>query len=302
MMLYHAEVVADSLNTVTNDRISTLRVIMPRIILPELVTHRIFFVDDTADAALMREAYDMGVPHELSKNTASSRAIPIRRMLDKAKENPFIPIFRQGQKGMTSGAPVDADTQRASEADWAMMMEACLLGVQRLADRGIEKGQANRPLEWFSWVEVLITSTEWKNFFTLRVHPDAQGEMQETARTVKAAFDESIPVPILPGGWHLPYVDPLNFFTRGEMDNARQSASRCAIISYRSLSTGKMSTMEEDMERYGRLVGGNPKHLSPTEHPSRAQATHDRFGNFVGWKSLRKIEFEAEESGGDFRT
>lgn len=300
--MYTADVIADSLNDVTGNRITTFRVVMPRVVLAEIVTHRIMFIDDTHDAALVREAYDLDIPHPTSRNTASSRAVPINRMLEKVTKDPFIPIFRTAQKGMTSGVPVDDDAQRDSEADWAMMMDACRKGVQRLSDRGIEKGQANRPLEWFSWIEMLITGTEWNNFFLLRDHPAAQGEMRETAQTMKEALNGSIPNILQPGEWHLPYIEPISALVFDGLRNARRSAARCARVSYRSLVTGKPSTLEEDVALYERLCGGNPKHLSPTEHQAVALPEATRAGNLVGWNSLRKVEFALEESGGDYKT
>ena len=73
---------------------------------------------------------------------------------------------------MTSGEPVDDMKQAQALEIWADMMEVCMAGVEMLAELGIEKGIANRPLEWFSHIEVLLTATGGKTFL-LRDHPAA---------------------------------------------------------------------------------------------------------------------------------
>lgn len=304
-MNVEAEVVLDSINAFTGDRMTTILVTFPRPVLAEVVTHRILFMDDTNDAALVREAYDLEIPHPTSRNTASSRAIPIRRMLERVTADPFIPDFRQGQKGMTSGPPVDGVTQALAEDAWREMMAACRQGVQRLLDLGIEKGQANRPLEWFSYVEMLISGTEWNNFFLLRCHEAAQGEMRATAEAMRAAVGRSIPQVLQPGEWHLPFIKAGDV-DQGDlaalMEAAKVSSARCARLSYRSLVTGVTSEVPEDIALFLRLADGNPKHLSPTEHQAEAMFSHERWGNLAGFRSLRKGLFEGVEAGGDFVT
>ena len=66
-----AEVVADSLSP-QGDRLTSLLITFPRIILAEVNTHRM-----------------------LSKNTSSSRAIPFNKMVEVVQNNPFIPIAWQ---------------------------------------------------------------------------------------------------------------------------------------------------------------------------------------------------------------
>ena len=75
--LISAEVVADSLNQY-GERLTTLKLVFPRYILAELNTHRLF-----------------------SKNSASSRAIPFKKMVAQVMETPFIPIaWQKNHPGM----------------------------------------------------------------------------------------------------------------------------------------------------------------------------------------------------------
>ena len=66
-----ATIVADSVNQ-QGDRLTSLLITFPRILLSEINTHRM-----------------------LSKNTSSSRAIPFKKMVEAVQENPFIPIAWQ---------------------------------------------------------------------------------------------------------------------------------------------------------------------------------------------------------------
>ena len=283
-----AEIVLDSINSATGDRITTVSCTFARCVLDELVTHRILFVDAFHDLTEVLQAYDADVPHSLSKNAASSRAVPVTRMIERVWDNPFIPRFRTAQKGMTSGEPVADNVQEIAEAAVRRLMQVAIETSELLYGLNIEKGQANRYLEPHSHIEVLLTATEWNNFFLLRDHPGAQTEIRELAQAIKRAMSTSQPQMLQPGDWHLPY----DYTLRG-------SAARCARISYRSLATNKPSTYKEDMDLFDKLTAGNPKHLSPCEHPAQALEAHERHGNLVGWKSLRKVMFSGEEKGGD---
>lgn len=291
--MVEAEIILDSLNMATNDRITTVRCVFPRAVLAELVTHRLLFVDQDADLATLYEAYDEDIPHSLSKNAASSRAVPVTKMLERVRGYPWIPIFRGACKGMASGDPVDDIKQAQALEIWADMMEVCQAGVEMLAELGIEKGIANRPLEWFSHIEVLLTATEWRNFFLLRDHPAAMVEIRDLARAIRKAMDASQPQTLYPGEWHLPYIVGNDSETFAPI-----SAAHCAEISYRSPGT---STYQACTERFNKLTADNPKHLSPLEHPAMALLNHERSGNLMGWRSLRKDMFKEVESGGDMK-
>ena len=51
----------------------------------------------------------------------------------------------------------------------------------------VHKQVANRLLEPFMWHTVIVTATEWDNFFNLRCHPDAQPEIRLVAESMRAA-------------------------------------------------------------------------------------------------------------------
>jgi hypothetical protein len=73
---FGAEVLADGITPV-GVRVSTLIATLPRAYLAELNTHRL----------LSRDGYEQ----ELSRNSASSRAIPTEQNIDAVREHPYVP-------------------------------------------------------------------------------------------------------------------------------------------------------------------------------------------------------------------
>lgn len=142
-----ATIVADSICP-RGHRITSMLVTFPRFILAELNTHRM-----------------------LSKNSASSRAIPFNKMFKSVQENPFIPIaWQKEHKGM-QGTNYEFEEKHISEIRkrWLMARdEAIELANQLNYDFEVTKQLCNRLIEPFMWHTVLITATEWENFFALR--------------------------------------------------------------------------------------------------------------------------------------
>ncbi len=145
-MKIQAQVVADSLSPQGN-RLTTMLITFPRIILSELNTHRM-----------------------LSKNSASSRAIPTHKLLKMVEENPFIPIaWQKEHKGMQGTEYLSEAESRACKYEWLATRDETTIQVKKLLEIGCTKQIANRLLEPFMWHTVLITATEFSNFFALRL-------------------------------------------------------------------------------------------------------------------------------------
>lgn len=267
------EVICDSISP-DNIRLTTIRLRYWRPIHSELMTHRVF-----------------------SRNARSSRAVPVVTLL---KEEPYVPLFGQNQPGMQSLQELSPDQQIKAEAVWLDMIAHTRKGVSKLHELGVHKQWANRPLEWFGWIDVLVTSTDWANWFALRDHPAAMPEIAELARLMAQALNDSKPQELFWGDWHLPYILPDD--AGGLKELKILSAARCARISYVPFDGN--ADYEKEKTRYNRLVGDSPVHASPTEH----QATPDMMividlgkgqrvkvwqdankqGNFVGWIQHRK--------------
>jgi hypothetical protein len=220
------------------------------------------------------------------------------------KEEPYFPHFMKNQPGMQAMEELSPeDFDRATDI-WRGMMEHCRVGVKMLHEVGVHKQWANRPLEWFGWIDVLVTSTDWANWFALRDHPDAMPEIAELACLMDTAMDASDPQELYYGDWHLPYItngDRQEHLNTGDTLKVL-SAARCARLSYKPFDGN--ADYAKEKERYNRLVGSSPVHASPTEHQAtpdmkvdlelgkgqRIQVWQqaDRQGNFVGWVQHRK--------------
>ena len=213
-------------------RLSTFVLTYPRIIHSELMTHRVF-----------------------SRNAASSRAIPVEKLIGSAN---FVPLFwGKNQKGMVAGS------ESADCTDiWLEAMESAKAFARKMAERGLHKQICNRLLETFSWITVVVTATEWENFFNLRVSGEAEPHFNLLASMIREIYLDSVPVE---RSIHLPLGG-----------NLRESVSNCAAVSYlkHQASPNLFDKLWES------------KHLSPFEH--QARVGDHLGGNLRGWRQLRK--------------
>ncbi len=270
-MTIHARVVADSLSP-QGKRITTLQLKYPRFIHSEFMTHRMF-----------------------SRNASSSRAIPVQRMIDMVREDTAMPIhWGKNQSGMQAHEELSAEAQDTVKKLWVMAREEAIATVEAMMGQGLHKQVANRILEPFMHITVLVTATEWDNFFELRDHPDAQPEIRELAIQMKRAMGSSGQERLELNDWHLPYVTHDEIATYGNLNCIRLSVARCARVSYLT-HDGLRPSYEKDIDLYNRLVGSVPLHASPAEHQATpSMFEHMSSGNLVGWIQFRKVLEQGE--------
>lgn len=251
--------------------LTTMELYYPRIIHAEFLTHRV-----------------------MSRNSGSSRAAPVVKMLDRLRQDMFIPKFRKNKPGMQPGELLTEEEQVNAERIWQDMALKCMEGVERLAEMGVHKQWANRPLEWFGHIKVVASATDWKNFFELRkdvdehMRPFAQDEFYELAKMTREAMNAVEPKRLNVGEWHLPYVDTSKFFDWERTDVLDElikvSVARCARTSYSNLDDTPPE-MSKDIALFDKLVGSSPLHASPTEHQATPDTfTIDDFGCNKRWK------------------
>lgn len=275
-----AKVICDSISSVSGVRLTTMELCYPKYIHGELMTHRVF-----------------------SRNARSSRAVPVEKILREVATDPVLPIeWGSNRRGMQAGevlAPGDAELV---EELWRALARETAERCSRLAAHGLHKQWANRPLEPFSNIYVVVTSCFWRNFYQLRRHPDAQPEMKALADAMHMAHVASAPKELRPGEWHLPYVTDEDRSALGvdvgERRAQRVSVARCARVSYRTFE-GARPTLDEDLALYARLLGSQPVHASPAEHQAtpdamagpgdcRSFSHRHLWGNFDSWVQYRK--------------
>ena len=239
-----------------------------------------------------------------SRNASSSRAIPVSKMLEQVRNSPAMPIhWGKNQPGMQAkeethhmGIAINSWKNAAEDAvHWAEVLSI---------DAEVHKQISNRILEPFQYIKVIVTATEWDNFFKLRLHKDAQPEIALLAKHMKEAMDGSVPEQLKHGEWHLPYIQ-VEDCTKTTTDNfVKLSVARCARVSYLN-HDNSTPDIGKDIALYDKLLEAG--HMSPFEHqasPMRQDSfnmhaedgiTHeDIYGNlwssnFRGWLQYRNM-------------
>lgn len=255
--MFEVKVVADSISA-TGNRITTLSMEYPRFIHAEFMTHRVF-----------------------SRNASSSRAIPIKKMMERVRTNPAMPVWwGKNVAGMQAPEELDADSIVAAKNCWLLTRDLVLNMVEHLDDLGLHKQLSNRLIEPWMHINTIVTSTEFENFDNLRDHSAAQPEMRELCVQMKKARAESTPV--LRDDWHLPYVTYDERITLPLLTLVKLSVARCARVSYLNhegtLDNAKDIALYDDLRNNG--------HMSPFEH--QATPKEGWSGNFRGWHQHRK--------------
>ena len=264
-----AEIIADAWSH-SNIRLTTFRCQFPKFILAELNTHRM-----------------------LSRNSASSRAIPIKKVIKQVFWDPVIPVrFGMSRAGMQDGGEASPIRRAIMRRIWLLARLPCLFFALLLLKMRLHKQVANRILEPWMYVEVIISGTNWRNFFTLRTDKAAQPEMQQLALKMLDAMCDSIPRELSYGDWHIPYKsDNPGLCMKEILDSA---VAKIARVSYNKIE----GDLRKDLELAAKL--SEAKHWSPFEHVAECMNNHNRYGNFVGFKQYRQF-FTNEDGEGPNR-
>ncbi len=245
---------------------TTMVVQFPRFIAGEFLTHRC-----------------------LSRNGASSRAIPIAKNIRAVLDNPATFVhWGKAQPGMQARVELTGWRRWLVERIWLGLRYPVCGAVWLMSKLGVAKQVANRALEPWLWAVYVVSATDWDGFFALRCHEDAQPEFRVLATTMRDAMNASVPVDLPVGGWHLPFIDAVDLeaLCRDERAAALVSAGRCAGVSY--ARHAEFRPYEKDFALAQRLATHVPAHASPFEHQARAAAEPVRSGNITGFVQFRK--------------
>lgn len=265
-MAFECRVECDSISP-ADVRLTTFVVTFPRFILSEVNTHRM-----------------------LSRNSASSRAIPVEKRIAQIEADPFIPeAFGRNQKGMQAGDVLAEGEAREARFVWECACRSAIDHARRLAGLGVHKQLANRLLEPFAWHTAVLSATDWANFFALRCHPDAQPEFRKIAEMMRDALAASKPRIVGFGAWHLPFISQDELEDLGSNftwdDIKKVSAGRACRVSY--LTHDGRRDPREDISLAERLIAARPLHASPLEHVATPYVGSVLRGNFRGWRQFR---------------
>jgi hypothetical protein len=271
------KMIADSYYYNLDNRICTLQLRYHRFIHQEVLTHRVF-----------------------SRSASSSRAIPISKIISQVWNEPAMPVYWGANvSGMQANEELSGWKLSAAKFIWKTSAKVACMFAYGFSKIGLHKQIGNRILEPWQYINVIVTSTEWDNFFDLRIHPDAQPEIQTLAKAMYDAIESSKSVKREHAEWHLPYItdEERNYYD--EEDLLKASTARCARVSY-SNHDGTAANLANDIILHDRLVGSVPIHASPAEHQATPGDPEYWYRNFRGWIQYRdRVEQKLNKFNGE---
>lgn len=258
-----AKVICDSISE-QGVRITTFEVEAPRIILAEINTH-----------------------NAISKNCSSTRAITLEKAINQVQTNGFTPLY-WGEKKAGMSADKELDNITLANLSWETAKHNAVNSVKTLDSERLHKQIAGRLLEPFQMVKQVLTATDFDNFFNLRIHPTSQPEICMLAYKMHQAMQDSNPVLLRDGEFHLPYIERYNavnpdntdeviddaviymvpsdsgngWMTLSLQEAIKISASCCAQVSYRNTDM----SLEKADKIFNMLVKADVLHASCFEH------------------------------------
>jgi hypothetical protein len=245
--MIRARVVAHSLNVATGDELVTMEWTYPRMVHAEALRHR-----------------------ALSRNAASSRAIPVRKMLEAIRREPASPVeWGTAKAGMQAGAPLEGHAALDAQEWWDSAAEVALDIARR--GSGLHKQVVNRVVEPFCHITELVSGTEWGNFYRLRISSFADPTLRALATAAARAHLASTPERLEPGDWHIPFGDQMSPGLTRE-SRIKVAVARCARISYMN-HDGLRFSVEDDIRKHDELQAN--RHHSPFEHVAQAMENPD---------------------------
>ena len=267
--LITAKVIADSINE-TGQRLTTFELEFPRLILSECNTHG-----------------------AIEKNTSSSRAIPVSKMLDHILEQNLKPIYFGSKKsGMQAGNELTGEGLDFVKCVWGSSLESAVEYAEMLDKAGVAKEVTNRITEPYQLIKAVWSATDWENWFNLRLEKDADPNICMLAYKMYEAMSKSVPVLLKKGEYHLPYVGKYDipvaysdlggyeyetgynvFYYDKERDHTiehcltleeaiKYSVASCASVSYRATDM----TLDKAEKIWNMLVKSEVVHASPLTH------------------------------------
>lgn len=256
------KIISDSVSQV-GKRITTFELRYPRAVHAELMTHRQF-----------------------SRNASSTRAINLQKQIQYILDDPYIPShwgkFQPGMQAYTEFPECDIEFLKE---EWLKARDDVVYRVKRMADTGLHQQVAGRLLEPWAHISVLVTATEWDNWYALRTDKAAHPDIQVLANRMLDAHNTNIPRLLRDDEWHLPYVTEDEKAEWGDDALLKFSVARCARVSYMNHDKSNPDPVK-DIELHDRLL--QSKHMSAFEHCAYPlQFSQQPSANFFGWRQYR---------------
>ncbi len=216
--------------------------------------------------------------------------MPTSKLIERVEREPVIPLeWGRNKAGMSASETLSTQEAQAAQRQWLRARDDAVGHARRLLELKVHKQELNRILEPFLWHTVIVSATDWQNFFELRCARNAQPEIRAAAVLMRDAIAQSVAQPVAEGDWHTPLLqdDERHFDVE---TRKRISAARCARVSY--LTHEGKREIEKDLELCERLRAD--RHLSPFEHVATPATEAGFHANFRGWIQMR-LEVEGSE-------
>lgn len=287
-----AKILADSIGP-AGIRLTTWELTYPRFIHSELLTYA------------------------FSRNAASSRAIPVRKMMERIRKDPVTPVYwGANQAGMQANTELKGFRRWLAPKIWIMGCYLALFTVWVLNKLNVHKQIANRVTEPWMYITTVVTADQYSfaNMWHQRDHSDAQPEFRCLARKMWVEYNMATPKALKLNEWHLPFIDdedrraartlilgqnahkgpPSNKDVTEEEVNEvlkQVSVGRCARVSY--LNHNGVRNIREDVALHNKMKNSKPGHWSPFEHIASALAIPATQAKLRGWRPYR-MDFQNE--------
>jgi thymidylate synthase ThyX len=265
-----AKILLDSVAP-NGQRLTTWELEYARFVHAELMTHRVF-----------------------SRSSASSRAIPTRKLMQRIVDNPVLPhVWGQNQAGMQAKEEMPEDKRMIARLKWLRGMEQMTELALELNELGVHKQLANRVAEPWMFIKVIVSSTSYDNWIFLRDGLMAQPEIAMLAHQMHVMYErEDTIVARQQTEWHMPYILPSEVEQYGGYTDPtgvlrKWSVARVARVSY--LNHDGAIDSHADAALWEKLSSAG--HWAPFEHVAKsmhADLGSYRSGNFEGWEQYRK--------------
>lgn len=299
-----AEIITHSKRPNTNEELVTYKLTYPRCIHSELMT------------------YSM-----MSVNSASSRAIPVDKLIDVIEDTPFYPCYFQMQhKGMQGDVYADYSVEQKAFTAWNESLHNSIKVAKKLS-KNVTKQLVNRILESYQYHCCLMTGTResFNHLFNQRcpVYPggykswkelcdldsnytmetplierlkvnkgQAEIHFMDLAEKMYDALNESTPDELPIGSYHIPFYKDI-ISSEGELsiDNLiAMSVALTARVSYTSIGDDNKLTLERATNIYNHCLENG--HWSVFEHIGQCM-TDEEYEN-----SIRQIFGQSHNTKG----
>lgn len=265
----NAIILADSVNSVEAEHRATT-ILFPRFpyrLIQEIGTHR------QLDPQGLHSLNPFGV--EFGRNSASSRAMPVSKVIERIELDPYVPHWTRANKGMQGIDDLNGDEALERTRIWTTAMKLAFGHAIALEAIHSSKQDCNALLLPFMRIPIIVTGTEWGHFFGLRTEAGTHPDFRAIALEAQSLYESSTPNRLSPGEWHIPWIKE-DEWEKSVRDRLKISTARSAWLSY--AAHDQDATDFKAFTKHDELLVN--KHLSCFEHQLIATEESDDYSRF----------------------